>query len=207
MSDQGCPIVGRKEKVKADESQAAKPAPEVTENLKLDLGGGEVSQREGFTSVDRRNGTELYPLPYPDECVAEAISSHCLEHFPKSETINVLREWVRVLKPGGTIKIAVPDFEWICANLDHPLTEGYVMGGQTDENDFHHALFNREKLTKLMELAGLVDIFPWVSEVEDCASLPVTEPDGHQAGTGHSHRLQPVTDRRMPFRTQNRFYG
>lgn len=204
MSDQGCPIVGRKEKVKADEPQAAgceqcggteyglpivnpdgkkycsygcaeKADPNrLPENLKLNIGGGSKITLEGFTVVDRCVGTEVYPLAYPDECAEEIRASHVLEHFSKKDTLDVLREWVRVLKPGGTIKIAVPDFEWICANLDHPLTEGYVMGGQTDENDFHHALFNREKLTKLMELASLVDIFPWVSDVEDCAALPVS---------------------------------
>lgn len=154
--------------VYADECLICNPKP-----FRLNLGGGDVPL-EGFTVVDRKIGLELYPLAYPDEVADVVYASHCLEHFPKSETLNVLREWVRVLKPGGTIKIAVPDFEWICANLDNPLTEGYVMGGQTDENDFHHALFNRAKLTKLMEMCGLVDIFPWTSEIEDCASLPVS---------------------------------
>jgi hypothetical protein len=48
------------------------------------------------------------------------------------------------------------------------------MGGQIDENDFNKSIFNVQSLTKYLELCGLVDIQVWESQIEDCASLPIS---------------------------------
>lgn len=144
--------------------------------MKLDLGAGAVSP-EGFTPLGRAHNTEIYPLPYEDGTVDAIIASHVLEHFPHREVANVLKEWVRVLKPGGELKIAVPDLRKIAqkylANEDMP-TEGYLMGGQVDEYDFHKAAFDETKLKLLLAGAGLVLIRPWTSQLQDCAALPIS---------------------------------
>jgi len=36
-------------------------------------------------------------------------SSHVLEDFPEDETVNVIREWIRVLKKGGKLILLLPD--------------------------------------------------------------------------------------------------
>lgn len=38
-------------------------------------------------------------------------ASHVLEHFRRNEAIPTVREWIKLLKPGGTIIIHVPNFE------------------------------------------------------------------------------------------------
>jgi hypothetical protein len=67
-----------------------------------------------------------------------------LEHFPRGQILEVLRNWVRVLKPGGRLRVAVPDFEKVAQNyldgVEQP-TEAFVMGGQIDQHDFHKAVF------------------------------------------------------------------
>lgn len=40
-------------------------------------------------------------LPYPSESVGAIYSSHTLEHLPRKEAENFLRECCRVLRPGG----------------------------------------------------------------------------------------------------------
>ena len=35
----------------------------------------------------------------------EIYASHALEYFDKYEVVNVLKEWNRVLKPGGELKL------------------------------------------------------------------------------------------------------
>ena len=38
-------------------------------------------------------------------------ASHAFEYFDREEALDVLKEWHRVLKQGGTLRLAVPDFE------------------------------------------------------------------------------------------------
>lgn len=144
--------------------------------LKLDLGAGEISP-PGFLPLGNRHGSEIFPLPHGDGSVDEIRASHVLEHFPHRQVPDVLKEWARALKPGGQLRIAVPDFRRIAeqylAGQNAP-TEGYLMGGQVDDADFHKAAFDETKLKTLLAGAGLILIRPWVSELQDCAALPIS---------------------------------
>lgn len=155
--------------------------------VRLNLGAGDNPELQipGYVALDVKSGHKVYPLPaniivgterveLRDGSVDALYCSHVLEHFSHSETESVLREWVRVLKPGGVIRLAVPNFDWIKAHADDPMAEQFLLGGHTDENDSHGAIFTDAKLRKMMTAAGLVDIKPWVSELKDCASLPVS---------------------------------
>jgi len=145
------------------------------ETVKLNLGCGDFPI-EGYTNIDRKRGQEAYPLNCDDTSVDEIRASHILEHFGSKETFEVLKNWVIKLKPGGVLKIAVPDFAKIAEGHKNGdmNTTAYLCGGQLDDNDFHKNIFDRESLTKLLEMAGLVDIKLWESKIEDCASLPVS---------------------------------
>jgi SAM-dependent methyltransferase len=53
------------------------------------------------------------PLPFED-CEFDAVyHSHLLEHLPKPQAPLLLRECHRVLKPGGVLRVVVPDLERI----------------------------------------------------------------------------------------------
>jgi len=52
-------------------------------------------------------------IPFEDESVDAVYHSHVLEHFPPAEAIKFLAECRRVLKPGGVIRVVVPDLESI----------------------------------------------------------------------------------------------
>lgn len=73
--------------------------------VNLDL----VSNHPDVRAVDLTCG-----LPYPDASADVTYSSHVLEHLRPSEADFFLREQRRVLKPGGTLRIVVPDLEQIC---------------------------------------------------------------------------------------------
>ena len=145
-------------------------------SLKLDLGAGAISP-PGFTAIGHAHGSEIFPLTCPDESVDEIRASHCLEHFPHGQVLDVLRDWVRALRKGGTLKIAVPDFEKIASNylegVPQP-TQSFVMGGQADGSDFHKAMFDNRTLRKAMSDAGLVLLRSWTSEIDDCAGYPIS---------------------------------
>lgn len=149
---------------------------EETQPLRLNVGAGST-EIDGFVNLDRKSGQEAFPLDYPENSVDEIRASHVLEHFPYREVREVLDHWISRLKPGGLLRIAVPDFEYIAKRYDEgaPIpTQPFVMGGQVDENDFHKAIFDKGALTETMVNVGLERIGPWFSEVEDCAALPVS---------------------------------
>lgn len=54
------------------------------------------------------------PLPYPDVCLDAIYASHVLEHLKPNEGLRLLKEFYRVLKPEGIVRIVVPDLEVIC---------------------------------------------------------------------------------------------
>jgi len=148
---------------------------------KLNLGAGDTPL-EGYANLDRKTGQEVYPLAYADASIDEIRASHVLEHFPQGALLKVIEDWVRVLKPGGLLKIAVPNFRWIAQqfsnrrgfNKDQALLMAYALGGQTDGNDFHASLFCDEQLRMLLAAAGCIRIGPWESDAKDCSALPVS---------------------------------
>lgn len=142
--------------------------------IRLNLGAGGV-EIPGFVPIDRKFGSEVYPLgAYADGSVEEIRASHILEHFGWSDVPKVLAEWVRVLRVGGRIRIAVPDLEYCAKHIREPIVPRYIMGGQTDADDIHRSAFTPDLLREYMTQAGIVDIKPWTSENTDCAALPVS---------------------------------
>ena len=53
----------------------------------------------------------------PDNFADIVYNSECLEHFPWKEYQAVLAEWCRIVKPGGMIRIEVPDFLLACNQI------------------------------------------------------------------------------------------
>ena len=145
--------------------------------LKLDLGAGNV-RLPGYTAIDDSLGHDVRALPFRDDSVDEIRASHVLEHIPYREALPTVEHWFRVLKPGGIIRIAVPDFdkivEWYRENRGEEMNlEGFLMGGQVDTTDRHNAIYQSQKLEGLMRAAGFEDIKPWKGD-DDCSGLPVS---------------------------------
>jgi methionine biosynthesis protein MetW len=123
--------------------------------------------------------TDLYPtdpevkkmdiraIPYPDASVSAIYASHVLEHISFRETGETLNEWHRVLKPGGTLTINVPDFEWACerflANYRHGKPTGsrhfqrytdfweIFFGNHQSNGEVHKAGFTRKTLLSVLK--------------------------------------------------------
>lgn len=150
----------------------------MTDTFKLNLGSGS-SPLEGYRNLDIKDGNNIYPLSLGDGVADEVRASHVLEHFPHGEVETVVKDWARVLKPGGRLKIAVPDFDWIVKAYsnghrgDYRLKH-YLFGGQVDGDDFHKTFFNEDELKALLESAGLVDVKPWESDAPDCSAYQVS---------------------------------
>jgi hypothetical protein len=144
--------------------------------MKLNLGSGSLKLKD-YMNIDIKDGKPAYPLDVLDGSCDEIRASHVLEHFSHRETRDVVNNWVSKLKDGGVLKIAVPDFDKICKLYSDKSDEKigfYLMGGQVDDDDYHKSAFDEDSLTTIMESAGITDIKVWKSEIEDCASLPIS---------------------------------
>lgn len=97
-----------------------------------------------------------------NESVSEIYACHILEHVERDEVVGVLREWGRVLKSGGVMRVAVPDFEAVMQEYlgGKPLScfQGLLYGGQTYDYNFHHVAFDFAFLKILLENAGFTEI-------------------------------------------------
>lgn len=67
-----------------------------------------VARDPGVIQHDIRAG-----LPFPEASFDAVYHSHVLEHLPRDEVPGFLAECRRVLKPGGRLRLAVPDLETI----------------------------------------------------------------------------------------------
>ena len=93
-------------------------------------------------------------------------SAHTLEHFPRNEVESVLREWVRVTKVDGVVRLAVPDFEQaikVYHKTDKRIENilGLTVGGQSYDYEYHYVIFDKTSLTGLMKRCGLTSIHKW----------------------------------------------
>ncbi|MHB1155894.1 MAG: class I SAM-dependent methyltransferase [Phycisphaerales bacterium] len=65
----------------------------------------------------------LKGIPLPNNVADAAYHSHVLEHLDKSDGEKFLGECLRILKPGGTLRIVVPDLEAIIRDYLTLLTQ------------------------------------------------------------------------------------
>jgi predicted SAM-dependent methyltransferase len=97
-----------------------------------------------------------------DLSVSEIYACHILEHVERNEVVSVLREWNRVLKVGGILRVAVPDFEAVVAeyqeNKDLQCFQGLLYGGQTYNYNYHHVAFDYIVLKQFLLEAGISDV-------------------------------------------------
>jgi predicted SAM-dependent methyltransferase len=69
-------------------------------------------------------------LPFPEASVDAVYHSHVLEHIDKDKAEKFTRDCYRVLKPGGIIRVVVPDLEEICREYLKNLAAGFDTGNQ-----------------------------------------------------------------------------
>ena len=165
---------------------AAPPNPDA-DGIKLHIGGRE--KRDDWMILD------VLPAPHvdfvgncndlsflPDASCVEVYASHVLEHLGYDvELPKALLGIHRILKPGGRLRVSVPDLEILCRLFLHPALDGesrfqvmrMMFGGRTNEYDVHHAGLSFEFLTSYLSGVGFQDIrrVPEFGLFDDASSL------------------------------------
>ena len=103
---------------------------------------------------------DVMKLPYEDNSIDEIKAFHIIEHFHFFEAQDVLKEWYRVLKPGGVLHIETPDFLESCrafVNGDgdfRVLLYNHFFAHPWIPGQTHKFLFTEDQLKTNLEWAG-----------------------------------------------------
>lgn len=105
---------------------------------------------------------------FENDTFAQIYASHVVEHFDyKDELLKALLEWNRVLVPGGTVLISVPDLDILSSLLLQKdrlsLEERFfvmqiIFGGHLDKYDYHVVGLNQDFLGSFLNSSGYVNI-------------------------------------------------
>jgi predicted SAM-dependent methyltransferase len=136
--------------------------------MKLNLGCG-TRKIHGFINIDSRlecGPDAVIDIRYVNTLYKNKATliyaCHVLEHFSRNEIQKILANWYDCLRPGGTIRLSVPDFDKIVRvytmNGDLSQLYGYLYGGQKNEFDYHKIVFNLDTLSNLLKSVGFINI-------------------------------------------------
>lgn len=123
----------------------------------------------GFTNVDIREDVNpdvvcdgLTLDKFENNSVDLVYASHILEHWSREDGKKALRRWYEVLKPRGTLRVAVPDFERLAAHYmfyrDFKWIAHGLNGSQRHPFDFHLAMYDETVLTEVLTETGFTNI-------------------------------------------------
>lgn len=158
--------MGKREKQEA----GRKPA---RNGRKLHIGG--LKRHKGWEVLNAVPGSHVDHVGnakdlsrFEDGTFDQVYASHVLEHFSYNGDLEVvLKEWFRVLKPGGTLFVSVPDLHLLCRmflDREHLTTAerffvmNMMFGGQLDEYDFHYTGLDDVLLAMFLMRAGFVNL-------------------------------------------------
>ncbi len=123
--------------------------------LRLNLGCG-FTPFAGWVNLDgaRNESVDVVwdlcrPLPFPSGSCTVVFSEHVIEHLPRDAAFRLLQECLRVLEPGGVVRLSTPD------------VERYLRSYAGDGEFLHHPAFTEpmdtplDRVNQMMRESGL----------------------------------------------------
>lgn len=121
---------------------------------------------------------------FPDNFADEIFHMHFMEHVNAAEGIEAIKNWYRVLKPGGKLVFETPEADetfrfWLSMNHEERwykvqnLWHGYRMqiwGSQDTPGQQHYIIYDKPRMIELLTQAGFKNIYcenindPWLKE-------------------------------------------
>lgn len=135
----------------------------------LNLGCGGIGEpvSQGWINYDirgRDQGTvadvigDIRQLPFKDNSLDHIFAFNCLDHLRRCEVLPALKEWCRTLKSIGSVRIIVPDFNFVARTYlsgEQTIEEIQgIYGSQDYEYNFHYIAFDEKYLTDFLRKAG-----------------------------------------------------
>ena len=143
----------------------------MVKKIKLHLGCG-FKYLDGYIHIDKEeyphidyvgDATDLKEL-FNDNSVDLIYASHLFEHVMRKDVDSVLKEWYRVLKPNGILRLAVPDFEALVKIYQEYKDIEMILGpvqGRGPPNQLHYMIYDFRYLKKRLEIVGFRKVRRW----------------------------------------------
>jgi len=140
----------------------------MNKQLKLHLGCGDI-RLEGYNNIDCRYLSAVDQIDdikilasFEENTIDVIYASHVLEHFSRWEYKEALQRWYNILKTGGTLRVAIPDFEQVVKyylktkNLRD--VSGLLYGRQNYKENYHTWCWDFNELKKDLNSIGFKDV-------------------------------------------------
>ena len=138
--------------------------------IKLHLGCGWRNFGKDWVHIDggdypHLDGKDISKLDYLNNEVDLIYASHVIAYFDRDEVLPLLKEWYRVLKPNGVLRLATPNFESMSKLYEknkYPLSTflGPIFGKMEmgDEIIYHRTIYDFNDLKNILSDCGFVDV-------------------------------------------------
>lgn len=115
--------------------------------------------------IDPDIACDIRCIPLPDDYADEARAIHVIEHFYPWETVPIMAEWFRVLKPGASLAVECPSFEKVLALANVPQVPPnythWALYGDPRYKDplmMHKWCFSQVQIVRAFQQVGFVEI-------------------------------------------------
>ena len=111
-----------------------------------------------------------YSVPFADNTMDCVFSSHFLEHLSQSEGCHLIDEIYRVLKPGGRIRLSVPDLNYAlslytCGEKARMLQDYFFVDSQGSYFARHKYMYDFDSLNNIFTDSGFTEIEKYAFQV------------------------------------------
>lgn len=126
----------------------------------IHIDAGDYDHLDSFSITDLSS--------YENDTVDLIYASHVVEYFNREQVMPLLAEWHRVLKPGGTLRIAVPNFEVIVDlyskgkyDLNSFLGPLYGKMPMGEQIIYHKTTYDYQSICTILKQAGFSNCRNW----------------------------------------------
>jgi SAM-dependent methyltransferase len=145
--------------------------------LKIHMGCGKRDFGKDWVHIDQADfdhidSKDIYLKKYETDTVDLIYASHFIEYFNREEITYLLRNWYDTMKPGGLLRLAVPDFNqmvklYIFDNMDIYPIEKFLgpLYGKMETNScygptycYHKTAYDFPSLKNLLESHGFKNV-------------------------------------------------
>jgi predicted SAM-dependent methyltransferase len=126
-----------------------------------------------------------YPLSCHDNCFEGVVTEHTFEHLYPDEVESMCAEILRCLKPGGLLRIVVPDLAkhvgFYTGTYKHEEFECFDLPGDSirtlTQDYLHHSCWDSSMMISLLERVGFKNVKEVSLNVSSNADLLINKPE------------------------------